>query len=184
MDNKGWNGQKASFTEVTSNSEYPHVPLCLFPFPSPPLLWLSIAPSIPQVVLANEMARRLISVTGQWASDCQLNWPCVHVGSLQIQAHSHRLRGPAHWGHPGSPPTAFLCKNRSLSLRINTHIKHKSAQMHPHIPLILHTQRHKAYHETRYMMIWYEDLYDARYISFSCMCLHHATWWSRPSGAF
>ena len=85
MDNKGWNGQKASFTEATSNSEYPHVPLCLSPFPSPPALQLSIVPSTLQVVLADEMARRLISVTGQWASDCQLNWPCVLVGSLRIQ---------------------------------------------------------------------------------------------------
>ncbi|KAA8580810.1 hypothetical protein FQN60_013768, partial [Etheostoma spectabile] len=65
MDNKGWNGQKASFTESTSNSEYPHVSLCLYPFHSPPPLRLSIAPSIPQVVLAAEMARRLISVTAQ-----------------------------------------------------------------------------------------------------------------------
>lgn len=96
MDNKGWNGQKASFTEATSNSEYRHVSPCLFPFPSPPPLRLSIAPSIPQVVLAAEMARRLISVTGQWASDCQLNRPCVLVGSLRIQAHSHGLTGPAH----------------------------------------------------------------------------------------
>jgi len=112
MDNKGWNGQKASFTEATSNSEYLHVSLCLYPFPSPPPLRLSIPPSIPQVVLAIEMARRLISVTGQWAADCQLNRPCVLVGSLRIQAHSHRLTGQAHWGPPGSPPTAFLCRKK------------------------------------------------------------------------
>lgn len=52
--------------------------------PSPLLLQLSMGPSILQVVLAVEMARRLISVTGQWASDCQLNQPCVLVGSLRI----------------------------------------------------------------------------------------------------
>lgn len=46
MDNKGWNGQKAPFTEATSNSEYLHVSLCLFPFPSPPPLCLSITTSI------------------------------------------------------------------------------------------------------------------------------------------
>lgn len=41
MDNKAWNGQKASFTEATSNSEYQHVSLCSlsisFPFSSPAL---------------------------------------------------------------------------------------------------------------------------------------------------
>lgn len=31
MDNKGWNGQKASFTEATTNSEYLHISLCLCP---------------------------------------------------------------------------------------------------------------------------------------------------------
>lgn len=40
IDNKGWNGQKASFTEATSNCEYQHVSLCFFSisisFASPP----------------------------------------------------------------------------------------------------------------------------------------------------
>lgn len=139
MDNKGWNGQKASFTEATSNSEYRHVSPCFFPFPSPPPLWLSIIPSILQVVLATEMARRLISVTGQWASDCQLNWPCVLVGSLRIQAHSHRLTGPAHRGPPGSPSAAFLCRKHSLSLRINTQVHRSIGYVHIHIPIILNT---------------------------------------------
>lgn len=107
IDNKGWNGQKASFTEATSNCEYQHVSLCFFPFPSPSPLLLPIIPSIPQVVLVAEKARRLISVTGQWASDCQLNQPCVLVGSLQIQAHSHQLTGPHTEALWGATPTSF-----------------------------------------------------------------------------
>lgn len=110
MDNKGWNGQKTSFTEATSNSEYRHVSPCLH-FP----LLLPFVPFIPQVVLVAEMARRLISVTGQWASDCQLNWPCVLVGSLRIRVHSRRLTGlhtEALQGAPPNPSTAFLCKKR------------------------------------------------------------------------
>lgn len=44
MDNKGWNGQKASFTEATSNSEYQHVSLCSFSISFPFSLLLPIFP--------------------------------------------------------------------------------------------------------------------------------------------
>lgn len=115
-------------------------PRVSFPFPSPSPLLLPIVPSIPQVVLVAEMARRLISVTGQWASDCQLNQPCVLVGSLRIQTHSHRLTGPHTEAHQGVPPLPSCAKKkRSLSLRINTQA-HRSAAAHTHTPIILYTQ--------------------------------------------
>lgn len=146
MDNKGWNGQKAPFTEATSNSEYRHVSLCLLPFPTPPSLSFPKPPPILQVVLATEMARRLIFVTGQWASDCQLNWPCVLVGSLRIQAHSHGLTGPTPRGPPGSPSTTFLSKKCSLSLRINTQA-HRGA--HTRIYSSSHQPKTKWYGDTK-----------------------------------
>lgn len=105
--------QRVTVSIGTSLCVYYHFLLLL-------LLGFSKPPPISQVVLATEMARRLISVTGQWASDCQLNWPCVLVGSLRIQAHSHRLTGPTHRGPLGSRSTTFLSKKRSLSVRINT----------------------------------------------------------------
>lgn len=65
-----------------------------FPFPSPSPLLLFIIPPMVQVVLVTEIARHLISVTGQWASDCQLNQLCILVGSLRIEDHSLWLTGP------------------------------------------------------------------------------------------
>lgn len=135
MDNKGWNGQKAPFTETTSNSEYRHVSQCLFPFP---LLLLSLSPifpSVPWIVLATKTVRRLIYLTGQWSSDCQISWPCLPVGSLWIQAHSHRLTGPPHRDPPGSPHTTFLCRNVAFHWGL-TH-RHTKLQMHSCVTVIL-----------------------------------------------
>lgn len=122
IDDKGWNGQKVPFTEATSNSEYRHVSLCLLPFPPPPPPLAFHHSLHPAGGFSHEMARHLISVTGQWASDCQLNWPCVLVGSLRIQAYSHRLTGPPHRRPLGTPPATFLSKKQRFSLRINTQL--------------------------------------------------------------
>ncbi|XP_060921109.1 double-stranded RNA-binding protein Staufen homolog 2 [Labrus mixtus] len=54
IDNKGWNGQKASFTEATSNSEYPHVSLCLSPF-SPPYYGGSASSPSQTATMAREL---------------------------------------------------------------------------------------------------------------------------------
>lgn len=95
---------------TVSISTSPCVP---FPFPSPSPLLLFIVPPMLQVVLVTEIARHLISVTGQWASDCQLNRLCVLVGSLRIEAHSLWLTGPhseALWGVP--PPPLPSCAEK------------------------------------------------------------------------
>lgn len=140
MDNKGWSVQKASFTEATSNSEYQHVSLCSFSISFPFSLLLPIFPSILQVVLVTEMARRLISVTGQWASDCRLNRLCILVGSLRIGALSLWLTGPhseALWGVPRHHHCIPVQKS-GLSQRINTttHCTHTLT----HIPIIRNTE--------------------------------------------
>lgn len=140
MDNKGWNGQKASFTEATSNSEYQHVSLCSFSISFPFSLLLPIFPSILQVVLVTEMARRLISVTGQWASDCQFNRLCILVGSLRIEAHSLWLTGLHSEALRGVPltTTAFLCKKV---------VFHKGlTQSHTHTHSYTHTHAHNSVH--------------------------------------
>lgn len=92
---------------TVSISTSPCIP---FPFPSPsPLL----PPPILQVVLVTAMAQRLISVTGQWASDCQLNWLCILVGSLRIEAHSLWLTGLQREALKGvSPPPLLSCAKK------------------------------------------------------------------------
>lgn len=102
------------------------------------LLLLSCSPSfpsIPQAVLVAEMARRLISVTGQWASDCQLNQPCVLVGSLQIQTHSQRLTGPHTEAHRGVPllPSCAEKKKENVAFHSGLTHKHTGVQLHIHL---------------------------------------------------
>lgn len=114
-------------------------PRVSFPFPSPSPILLPIVPSIPQVVLVAEMARRLISVTGQWASDCQLNQTCVLVGSLRIQTHSHRLTGPHTEAHQGVPPLPS-CAKKPLAFHSGLTHKRTGVQLRAHTPIILYTQ--------------------------------------------
>lgn len=86
---------------TVSISTSPCVP---FPLPSPSPILLFIVPPMLQVVLVTEIACHLISVTGQWASDCQLNRLCILVGSLRIEAHSLWLTGPHSEALRGVPP--------------------------------------------------------------------------------
>lgn len=141
-------------------------PYVSFPFPPPSPLLLPIALSILQVVLAAKMARRLISVTGQWASDCQLNRPCVLVGSLRIQAHSHRLTGPHTEPLQGVPPLPSCAEKKKNTINENlafhsglTH-KQTGVQLHTYMPIILDAQTQSC--EAGNMIIWFENIDEAR----------------------